>query len=60
MSLHDSASIHRVDVRRQKSPAKDTKNHNPDWCFYHNKFGDKAKKCTKPCKFLENSQAGRQ
>ena len=60
MSLHDGASVHRVGTRRQKSPAKDTKDHNPDWCFYHNKFGDKAKKCTKPCKFPENPQAGRQ
>ena len=60
MSLHEGVSIHRVGAKQQKPPAKETKNHNPDWCFYHNKFGDKARKCVKPCKFPENSQAGRQ
>jgi hypothetical protein len=34
-------SILRVDVA--------VENHN--WCFYHNKFGKKAKKCNSPCDF---------
>ena len=32
----------------------------PDWCYYHNQFGDRARRCLKPCTFQENSQAGRQ
>ena len=27
-------------------------------CFYHARFGSKAKKCTPPCTFLGNNQAG--
>jgi hypothetical protein len=56
MSL-DSSSIHRIGTGKPRPPRKDR---NPDWCFYHNKFGDKAKKCVPPCTFQENSQAGRQ
>ena len=35
-------------------------NSNAEWCFYHNRFGDKARKCVQPCKFPGNSQAGHQ
>lgn len=28
-------------------------------CWYHSKFGAKARKCQKPCDFSENSQGGR-
>lgn len=59
MSSNDGPTIHRV-AKQQGPPAKETKIRNTDWCFYHNKFGDKARKCVKPCKFPENSQAGRQ
>ena len=31
-----------------------------DWCFFHNKFGDRAKKCQSPCKYPGNESAGRQ
>ena len=55
MSL-DASSIHRVGSGKPRPPKKE---HNPDWCFYHNKYGNKAKKCVPPCKFQENSQAGR-
>lgn len=30
------------------------------WCFYHAKFGTKAKKCRSPCTFPGNDLAGRQ
>jgi hypothetical protein len=32
---------------------------NPDWCFFHNNFGDKARKCREPCSFPGNARAGR-
>ena len=35
-------------------------NSNAEWCFYHNRFGGKARKCVQPCKYPGNSQAGRQ
>ena len=56
-TLLDTSNIHRVGAKKPRPSQKDR---NPDWCFYHNKFGDKAKKCVPPCKFQENSQAGRQ
>ena len=31
-----------------------------DWCFYHAKFGAKARKCRPPCSYPGNVQAGRQ
>lgn len=27
---------------------------NSDYCWYHNRFGDKAKRCTSPCSFAKN------
>ena len=32
---------------RSKSRPKE----NPDWCFFHNMFGSKARNCRDPCKF---------
>ena len=40
--------------------AKETDNNNADWCFYHNKFGDKARKRLKPFTFAGNALTGRQ
>lgn len=31
-----------------------------DWCFYHAKFGEKARRCRSPCKYPGNEGAGRQ
>ena len=28
---------------------------NPDWCWYHNKFGIKARACRKPCSYQKPS-----
>lgn len=44
---------------RQKSP-KRQEFKNADICFYHKRFGAKAKKCTTPCNFqkLENIREG--
>lgn len=36
-----------------KSPKR---NKTYDFCWYHFKFGDKANKCTPPCKFSSNSE----
>jgi len=30
------------------------------WCFYHAKFGTRARKCRPPCSYPGNVQAGRQ
>lgn len=30
------------------------------WCYYHAKFGEKARKCVSPCKYQGNEPAGRQ
>ncbi|XP_046802976.1 uncharacterized protein LOC124418977 [Lucilia cuprina] len=31
-----------------------SKSRNKDWCWYHNRFADKATKCNKPCSFSKN------
>ena len=38
-----------------ESPARDR-----DVCFYHQRFGDAARKCVQPCAFAGNDRAGRQ
>ena len=38
-----------------ESPARDR-----DVCFYHQRFGDAARKCVQPCTFAGNDRAGRQ
>lgn len=35
------------------------KSDNKDICWYHEKYGNKAKKCLDPCKFSGNGTAGR-
>ena len=66
MACSSDSLIHKATVSwrharlKPTGPVKEMTNFNTDWCFYHNKFGDKARKCLKPCKFPENSQAGRQ
>ena len=38
-----------------ESPARDR-----EVCFYHQRFGDAARKCVQPCAFAGNDRAGRQ
>lgn len=47
-------------AHRAASPPRDRETFNKQWCYFHNKFGNRARKCTKPCSFSENEQAGRQ
>jgi hypothetical protein len=50
-------TINRVKVKKQETGAKTS--HRFDWCFYHNKFGDRAQRCRSPCKHPGNETAGR-
>ena len=49
----------KLDDTTGKAKSNDT-NSNAEWCIYHNRFGDKARKCVQPCKYPGNTQAGRQ
>lgn len=67
MDHNSSSALHKVTYPRRQARAKptapaksDDTNSNADWCYYHNRFGDKARKCIQPCKFSGNFQAGRQ
>lgn len=40
---------------RSKTPA--ARSDDPELCWYHSKFGDKAKKCRSPCKFSGNDKS---
>lgn len=48
-----SQSRNRNYRRRQRTPTPSVPQH--DICFYHHRFGAKARKCTPPCNFQQNS-----
>ena len=50
--------ISRVSTPKSVSRQKDKSQQ--DWCFYHRKFGNNARKCVQPCTHLGNETAGRQ
>ncbi|CAH8653085.1 unnamed protein product [Heterobilharzia americana] len=31
---------------------------NPEWCWFHNTYGDEARKCRKPCRFKKDTNSG--
>lgn len=53
-----ASSIQQVSIR--KPVPKQRSSTGQDWCYYHAKFGEKARKCLPPCKHPENEMAGRQ
>ena len=65
MGVPTAPAIHRASYPRPMKPknfnsTKEPDSNRTDWCYYHNRFGAKARKCLKPCTFQENFQAGRQ
>ena len=66
MSHSSYSTVHKVLWPRRQVQVKPTgsvkeiDNNNADWCFYHNKFGDKARKCLKSRTVAGNTLAGRQ
>ena len=60
-AIHKATYQHRQSRPKPTAQAKpDNTKSNADWCFYHQRFGEKAKKCVQPCKYPGNTQAGRQ
>ena len=58
----DVDGIHKV-TQSPRVPHTAPTSSNPNirgWCFYHARFGNKAKKCNSPCAFPGNAQATRQ
>ncbi|GFT41231.1 hypothetical protein NPIL_670651 [Nephila pilipes] len=56
--LSRDRSRNRSRRRYGKSPCKtpsrwEDYNFNDDFCYYHNRFGSKAKKCREPCTFAQ-------
>lgn len=50
--LHESRKNNRQALRnRTRSPARTHSVTKKQFCFYHQRFGKKAKKCEKPCSF---------
>lgn len=43
--------------RRSRSRSRDNKKQ-PDNCYYHRRFGNRARKCTKPCNFQTPKEEG--
>lgn len=50
-------TVNKIATSRKDQKPKETQ---PGWCYYHNKFGDKARKCQSPCTYSGNALAGRQ
>ena len=45
---------------RTSSPRRPPRSHSPPpLCWYHTRFGDRARKCTPPCSYSGNSGASR-
>lgn len=42
------------DTSRSGKSRNRSKSRNKDWCWYHNRFAEKASKCIKPCSFSKN------
>ena len=57
-TIQECSSVYTV----SQPPKKEKKPDKTGWCFYHTRFGSKARKCRPPCKFAttENDSAGRQ
>ncbi len=65
MGFSSTPSIHRAKYRhpvkpRNPTPRKDDDDIKTGWCFYHSRFGARARKCLQPCSYQGNFQAGRQ
>lgn len=44
--------VEKLIKERKKPPSQNKeKTDNPKYCYYHNKFGEKARKCTQPCTY---------
>ncbi len=50
LAIHKASYLHRQPGGKSTGSTK-PKDTNSEWCYYHNKFGNKAKKCLQPCKF---------
>jgi len=60
-SADDSMDISKVTTAsKQQRRIPTPVSANPQWCFYHQTYGDKARKCRAPCTFSGNAKAGRQ
>ena len=59
MDQKSSSVIHKATYPRRQTK-ENSANTNAEWCFCHNRFGEKAKKCVQPCKYQGNGQAGHQ
>jgi hypothetical protein len=50
-------TINKITTNKKDQKQKETQ---PGWCYFHNRFGDKARKCQPPCTHTGNALAGRQ
>ncbi|XP_034935541.1 uncharacterized protein [Chelonus insularis] len=46
----------RARSRSRSRNSQQSNNNNDGFCFYHSRFGEKARKCRQPCNFKSNSQ----
>lgn len=60
LAKRQSSSYTVCPVSIQKEEARRKSQNQQDWCYYHTKFGEKARKCQSPCKYPGNGMAGRQ
>ncbi|KAK4872884.1 hypothetical protein RN001_014913 [Aquatica leii] len=45
---------HHYNYRRRSRSRSRPRVNNPDYCFYHDRFGQRARKCREPCSFQKN------
>ncbi|XP_070152059.1 uncharacterized protein [Polyergus mexicanus] len=56
--LTRSRSRDRRHDRKRSQSRNQRKDYDKRHCFYHNRFGDKAKKCTQPCTYISEKEQG--
>lgn len=50
-------TLNKIATSRKDQNRKET---HPGWCYFHNRFGENARKCQSPCTYSGNASAGRQ
>ena len=55
---YPSSSVNATRLLQQKKTERTTPEP-PEFCYYHSRFGARAKKCRPPCKWAENEKASR-
>ncbi|XP_037941861.1 uncharacterized protein LOC119674777 [Teleopsis dalmanni] len=55
LDLRRSESVQSRSSSRRRRRTRSRPGSHPDWCWYHERFGDRANACRQPCSFVASS-----